>query len=105
MITKTEFKSIDTQYFNVLQMGCYSIYVQSKNTKHYWGIHVEEYPTFRHFRIYHKHNNHDQYHRHKDARSLSVAIEHIKSHDTFQLNGRKPLNNILSEHSNDYITL
>ena len=91
MITKTELKSIDTQYFDVLQMGCYTIYVQSKNTKHFWGIQVEEYPTFKHFKIYHKHNSHDEYHRHRDARSLSLAIEQIKNHDTFQLNGRKPV--------------
>ncbi len=102
MITKTELKSFDTQYFNILQMGCFAIYVQSKNTKHYWGIHLEQYPTFRHFRIYHKHNNHDQYHRHRDARSIDAAIEHIKAHDGFQLNGRKPVEKILTD-TNDYI--
>ncbi len=89
MITKTELKSFDTRYFDVIQMGCYTIYVQSKNTRHFWGIQVEEYPTFRHFRIYHKHNSRDEYHRHRDARSLSVAIEQIQSHDAFQLGGRK----------------
>lgn len=97
MITKTELNSIDTQYFNILQMGCFAIYVQSKNTKHFWAIHLEEYPTFRHFKIYHKHNSRDEYHRHRDARSLSVVIEQIKSHDAFQLNGRKPVKKILVE--------
>jgi hypothetical protein len=97
MITSAELKSIDVQYFNVLQMGCFSIYVQSKNTKHFWAIHVEEFPTFRHFKIYHKHNSHDEYHRHRDARSLSLAIEQIKSHDAFQENGRKPVEKILIE--------
>ncbi len=92
MITKIELKFIDPQYFNILQMGCLTIYVQSKNTKHYWSIHLEEYPSFRHFKIYHKHNNHDQYHRHRDARNIRAAIEHIKSHDAFQLNGRKYIN-------------
>jgi hypothetical protein len=96
MITKIELKAIDTQYFNILQMGCFAIYVQSKNTKHFWGIHLEQYPTFRHFKVYHKHNGQDQYHRHSDARSLKAAIEHIKDHDAFQLNGRKHIN-ILSE--------
>jgi hypothetical protein len=91
MISKTELKSIDTQYFDVLQLGCFAIYVQSKNTMHFWAIHLEEYSTFRHFRIYHKHNSNDEYHRHRDARSLKVAIEHIKAHDAFQLNGRKPV--------------
>lgn len=90
MITKTELKAIDTLYFNVLLTGCFAIYVQSKNTKHFWGIIEEEYSTFRHFKIYHKHNSHDQYHRHRDARSIKAAIEHIHAHDAFQTNGRKP---------------
>jgi hypothetical protein len=96
MITRNELKSIDPQYFNILQMGCFSIYIQSKNTKHYWGINIEEYPTFRHFKIYHKHNFHDQYHRHRDAKSIIAAIEHIKAHDAYQLKGRKPKNNNLT---------
>lgn len=97
MIRKNELKLVDTKYFNVLEMGSYVIYLQSKNTKHFWGIHLTEYPTFRHFKIHHKHNYHNYYHRHRDARSLSVAIEQIKAHDAFQLNGRKPVNKILSK--------
>jgi hypothetical protein len=94
MISKTELKAIDSQYFNVIQEGCFAVYLQSKNTKHFWGIQVEEFPPFfRHFKIYHKHNSHNDYHRHRDAKSLSVAIDQIKSHDTFQLNGRKPVKN------------
>jgi len=96
MITKTELKSIDTQYFDILQMGCFTVYVQSRNTNHYWSIQVEEYPNFRHYEIYHKHNSHNEYQRHSDVRSLSVAIEHIKGHDAFQLNGRKSVKNYVS---------
>lgn len=91
MISKTELKTINIHYFNVMQMGYFSVYLQSKNTKHFWGIHLAEYPTFRNFKVYHKHNSHDQYHRHRDARSLKAAIEHIKAHDDFQLNGRKSM--------------
>jgi hypothetical protein len=97
MISKTELKAIDSQYFNVQQMESYTIYVQSKNTRHFWGIQVEEFPTFRHYRIYHKHNSYDEFHRHRDARSLSAAIDQIKSHDAFQLNGRKPVVNYYSK--------
>ncbi|MDF2943916.1 MAG: hypothetical protein K0S01_2774 [Herbinix sp.] len=96
MISKTELKSIDTQYFNILQLGCFAVYVQSKNTNHFWAIHVEEYPTFRHFKIYHKHNSYEEYHRHRDTRSINAAIEYIKSHDAFQLNGRRPVKNYAS---------
>lgn len=93
MISKDELKFIDTQYFEVIQMGCYNIYIQSKNTKHFWGILEEKYPTFRHFQIYHKHRNHNEYHRHSDAKNLAMALKHIKEHDAFQLNGRKLLKN------------
>jgi hypothetical protein len=51
MISKTELKFIDTQYFNVIQEGCFAVYLQSKNTKHFWGIHVAEYQTFRNFKV------------------------------------------------------
>lgn len=96
MISKNTLKSIDTKYFTVLQMGCFTIYVQYKNTKHYWDTHLEEYPTFKHYKIYHKHNSHDEYHRHRDARSLASAIEQIESHDDFQLDGRNPVEKILT---------
>jgi hypothetical protein len=69
-------------------MGCFTIYVQSKNTMYYWDIHLEEYPTFKHYEIYH---------RHRDARNLKVVIEQIKDHDAFQLNGRKSIKKILVE--------
>lgn len=100
MISTNELRFVDTQYFNILQMGCFNIYLQSKNTKQFWGIQLEEYTTFRHFRIYHKHNSYDEYHRHRDARSLLAAIEQIKSHDTFQLNGRKTIKNYTYSETN-----
>ena len=89
MISKKELNSIDEHYFNVIHKGCYAIYLQSKNTKHFWGIIEEKYPTFRHFQIYHKHNHNDEYHRHRDRSNLNKAITSIKEHDVFQLNGRK----------------
>lgn len=93
MITTKEIKQIDTGYFEVLQASAYAVYLRSKNTKHFWGIVVEEFPSFRHFQLFHKHNPSDQYHRHKDRPTLKVAIEEIQSHDRYQLNGRKMKNN------------
>lgn len=91
MITKSEIKSIDTTYFDILQAGCFSIYIRSKNTGHLWGLLVEEHHTYKHYRVYHKHHSHNEYHRHNDAKSIAVAIERIKSHDSFQLSGRNPV--------------
>lgn len=88
LITDKELKQIDRNYFHIIQANGFAIYLQSKNTKHFWGIMVAEYPIFRNFHIYHKHNRHDSYHRHRDAPTLSDAIECIKGHDIFQMNGR-----------------
>ena len=88
MITTKELNSINKDYFHIIQANGFAVYLQSKNTKHFWGILIAEYPTFRNFQIYHKHNQHDSYHRHKDAPTLLAAIESIKGHDKFQMNGR-----------------
>lgn len=89
MITNNELKIIDPNYFNIIQLGPFAIYIQSKNTGHYWGILLSKYPTFRNFQIHHKHHSHNEYHRHSDASSIKAAIEHIKDHDAFHINKKK----------------
>ena len=90
MITQSEIKSIDT-YFEVLHASCYALYIRSCNTGHYWGILLQQHSNYRHYLIYHKHKSHYEYHRHADAKNINVAIQRIKQHDEFQLNGRKPI--------------
>ncbi len=89
MITDEELNLIDKDYFNVLQAGGFTISLQSKNTGHYWFLVVEEFPTFRHFKVSHRHNRTDAFHAHRDAPNLKTAIERIKAHDEFQIQGRK----------------
>jgi len=89
MISTKELKLISKDYFHIIQANGFAIYLQSKNTKHFWGIMEVEYPHFRNFQIYHKHNPNDSYHRHKDAPTLLAAIEGIQGHDKFQMSGRK----------------
>ena len=89
MISTKEIASIDKSYFNVLQASSFAIYLQSKNTKHFWGLLVEEYPSFRHFKVYHKHKESDQYHQHRDCGNIKAAIKEIMNHDRIQMNGRK----------------
>lgn len=91
MITAKELKLIDRNYFKVIQAGGFTISLQSKNTGHYWFLAVEEYSTFRHFKVSHKHNHADVFHAHRDAPNLKVAIERIRAHDEFQMRGRKQL--------------
>lgn len=88
MFTQKDIQSIDRSYFNVIFAGCYSITLQSKNTKHYWCIQHEEYPKFSTCRISHKHNYSDQFHSHRNRPNLKKAIQDIKSHDDFQINVR-----------------
>ncbi len=89
MINKKEIDLIDRNYFNVLQAGGFAISLQSANTKHFWHLILEEYPTFRHFKVYHKHNWADEYHSHRDEPNLKTALLHIMEHDAFQMNGRR----------------
>ncbi len=58
MFTCNELKNINHTYFNILHGGCYSVTLQSKNTKHYWHILHQQYPAFTSCKIYHKHNHH-----------------------------------------------
>lgn len=88
MISNKELQIVDPEYFNIIQTSGFSVSLQSKNTKHYWHIAEEEFSHFRHFKVYHKHNSSDEYHRHKDASTLKAAIKKIMEHDTFHLNGR-----------------
>lgn len=89
MISQEELQMIDNQYFNVIQKSCFIISLQSKNTKHYWNIVEEEFPHFRHFKVYHKHNQSDEFHRHRDRGNLSLVLQDIIDHDIFQMKGRK----------------
>ncbi len=89
MITEKEKKMFDAGYFNILLINRFAVSVQSKNTGHFWHIIEEEYSTFRHFKLYHKHNRSDEFHRHRDRKNMAAVLEEIKGHDDFQMNGRK----------------
>ena len=89
MITTEELKKVEGNYFEVLQTGAFAVTLRSKNTGHYWHLIKGKYPIFRHFVIYHKHNASDAYHAQGTACDLKAAVSGIKSHDEFQMNGRK----------------
>ncbi len=89
MITDKELKFINKQYFTILQASGFAISIQSNNTKHYWHLVIEEYPCFRHYKVYHKHKQSDEFHSHRDEPNLQTALWHIMKHDRFQMNGRK----------------
>jgi hypothetical protein len=90
MITKSELLSIDKSYFTILQASSFALYIKSNCTGHQWGLLLQQYPTFRNYRVIHRHKNSQPYHRHKDCKSVKVAIEMIMSHDSYQMRGRRP---------------
>lgn len=91
MYSQQELNAIDTKYFYVILMNEYDVTLMSKNTRHVWQLHNVELPDGEITVIFHKHHVSDQYHTHSRSRTLGRALRDIKSHDAFQLNGRKPV--------------
>ena len=91
MYTQQELNAIDTKYFYVILMNEYDVTLMSKNTCHVWQLHNVELPDGEITVVFHKHRASDQYHTHSRSRTLGRALRDIKSHDAFQLNGRKPV--------------
>ena len=89
MYTQQELNAIDTKYFYVILMNEYDVTLMSKNTRHVWQLHNVELPDGEITVVFHKHRASDQYHTHSRSRTLGRALRDIKSHDAFQLNGRK----------------
>ena len=95
MFQSKELNAIDQTYFNVIRATCHCVTLQSKNTKHYWHILHQDYSNFKSCEIYHNHHANSCYHEHGHASTLQKAITQIKSHDAFQLNGRKRQNTLI----------
>jgi len=93
MFTRKELNIVDPSYFRIINCGVHTVTIQSKNTQHCWHIIHQSYPHFSSCEIHHRHNEATSYHVHGHAPTLEKAIENIKNHDTFQLNGRKKSKN------------
>lgn len=89
MFKNKELNSIDKSYFNIIQLSLHTVTIQSKNTKHFWHILQQEYPTFSSCIIYHRHNEYYSYHLHGHAPTLKRALIDIQKHDDFQIRVRK----------------
>ena len=63
MFSVDEIQTIDQQYFNVKNTGCYQITLQSKNTRHIWNIRsqVLTLERGRSLVVYHKHKANQPY--------------------------------------------
>ena len=91
MFTQAELQAIDRKYFTVIVADPYDVTLISNNTKHVWYIRNVELEDRNICLVHHKHKLSHPYHSHSKCGSLRKAIRDIKSHDAFQLNGRKPV--------------
>lgn len=91
MFTTKELQSIDRNYFTVIVADAFDVTLISNNTRHVWYIHSVEFVDRNLCLVYHKHHISRPYHSHSRCGALRRAIRDIKSHDQFQLNGRKPV--------------
>ena len=81
--------NIDSRYFEIIGRSAFCVTIRSRNTGHYWHIVNADGHNYRSCRIYHRHKSQGEYHLHGHAGTLQKCISDIKSHDIFQLNGRK----------------
>lgn len=91
MFTTEELQAIDRKYFTVIVADAYDVTLISNNTKHVWYIHNVELKDGNLCLVYHKHKISNPYHSHSRCGTLRRVIRDIKSHDQFQINGRKPV--------------
>ena len=85
MFTMKELRQIDRTYFNIINAGCYSVTLQSKNTRHYWHILHQQYKTFTSCSIQHKHHQPSAFHEQCSATNLKDALDKIQAHDNYHL--------------------
>ena len=92
MFNTEDLKCLDPKYFNIIAVDDYDVTVMSRNTGHYWCLHNPEYPGEGTVIIFHKHKFSHPYHQHGRANTLRQAVRGIKSHDKWQMGGRKITN-------------
>ena len=89
MFDSQQLSNLDGVYFNIILADDRDVTIQSRNTGHYWYLHNTGYPTDGSCIIFHKHKFSHPYHQHGRANTLRQAVKSIKSHDKWQMNGRK----------------
>ena len=91
MFTTEKLQSIDKKYFTLIVADAYNVTLISNNARHAGYTHNVELKDRDLCLIYHKYHINHPYHSHFRCGTLRETIRDIKSHDEFQLNGRKPV--------------
>lgn len=86
MFTRKEMALLRDPYFRVIREEEQFVELQSENTKHCWNVFQNQFEQARKIKLYHKHKESDKYyHDHRVCRTVSEAVEQIKSHDQYVL--------------------
>lgn len=92
MFSNDDLKCLDPKYFNIITTDAYDVTIMSRNTGHYWYLHNPEYPERGTVIIFHSHHadrsGRVKYHLHGRANTLRQAVQSIRGHDRWQMNGR-----------------
>lgn len=90
MFTQKELSLLTSPYFKTIRKTEDFYEIQSQCTGHCWII-QKPYVYKKHpIRIYHKHTKGTPYyHRHGQSYTVQSAICQIKSHDAYQMDGRR----------------
>ena len=88
MFSNEDLQSLDSEYFSIIMTGAYVVTIMNWNTGHYWYLHNPENPESGTVVIFHKHKASHPYH-HGRANGLWQAVQEIRRHDRWQMNGRK----------------
>ncbi len=89
MFSQKDLECLDFGYFEIIYKDDRNVTIMSRNTRHMWYIHNPEYPLRGSCIIFHKHKVSHPYHQHGRSNTLRQAVRSIKSHDKWQLGGRK----------------
>lgn len=91
MFDQKDLECLDPGYFEIICMNDRDVTIMSRNTGHVWYIHNPEYPLPGSCIIFHKHKVSHPYHQHGRSNTLRQAVRSIKSHDRWQMGGRKKI--------------
>ena len=89
MFSPEDLQSLDRNYFSVIVADEYDVTIMSRNTGHFWYLHNPEYPEKGTIIFFNKNKADDKYHLHSRGNSMEQEVRSNKSHDRFQLIGRK----------------
>lgn len=85
MIEPVDLESIDTEYFDIIEVEDYLLVLRSRTAGHDWALLEREANGHRTFQISHRHGEGKPYHVQKSRPSVEACCDYIKNHDAFHL--------------------